>query len=99
MRRDKQNCLLRIDQYIMDGSKIYKIRLKYAVYCLGFGMLQPQGGTLNFSRYIGWSPASSLYPKIPGLKGYPQLTTIKYVPICMYELDIDTRTGKKNSGP
>ena len=32
-------------------------------------------GPLNYSCYIGWVPASALYPQISGLTGYPKALT------------------------
>ena len=34
----------------MKGSKIIKNMLKYAVYCLGFGMFQLSGATATFTE-------------------------------------------------
>ena len=47
----------------MDGSKIYKIRLKYAVYCLGFGMLQLSNCCLQDLKT--WSNCNISWEGIP----------------------------------
>ena len=65
-------------------------------------MLKPQGGTLNFSAYVGSGPASTLYPPKKNQefqapqKIFEILATQKKSPVCTMTLRIDPKMHRND---